>query len=529
MSGESIRYRMEYDYIIIGAGSAGCVLASRLSENPNNHVLLLEAGGKDWHPFIHMPAGLAKLIGLKHINWSYETEPQQELDGRRLYWPRGKVLGGSSSINAMCYCRGHRMDYDSWAGAGADGWQFADILPYFIKAEDQENGASEYHGSGGPLSVQNLRHTNPLSQVFIDAAGQAGLERTDDFNGPHQRGFDYYQVTQKNGQRCSTAVAYLRPALGRPNLTVSTRSHAERIVLDGSRASGVEYKRKGKTRTAHAGHVILSGGAINSPQLLMLSGIGPADQLKVHGIDVLLDLPGVGKNLQDHLDVCTLVHCKKPITYDQLSDFVVGLRYLFGKKGPGSSNIAEAGGFVVSKYATDDRPDIQMHFVPAFLDDHGRNILPGHGMTIHACALRPQSRGELTLRSADPLAQPAMQPHYMSVDYDRRMMLECVRLSREIFAQKAFVPFAGEEMFPGPGAQSEEAVLQFIRKKAESIYHPIGTCKMGVDELAVVDPALNVRGITGLSVVDASIMPALVSGNTNAPTIMIAEKYAAEH
>jgi len=518
---------MEFDYIIVGAGSAGCVLANRLSENPNNRVLLLEAGGRDWHPFIHMPAGLAKLIGLEHLNWSYETEPQPEMKGRRMYWPRGKVLGGSSSINAMCYCRGHRGDYDSWARSGANGWGFSDVLPYFIKSEDQENGASEFHGAGGPLSVQNLRHTNPLSQTFIDAALEAGFERTDDFNGPRQRGFDFYQVTQRDGKRCSSAVAYLRPAQKRPNLTVSTHAHATRITLDGNRATGVEYRRRGKTLSAAADRVILSGGAINSPQLLMLSGIGPADHIDSFGIEVALDLPGVGKNLQDHLDVCTLVDCHDTITYDQLNDITVGLRYFFGRKGPGSSNIAEAGGFVVSRQATDDRPDIQMHFVPAFLDDHGRNILPGHGMTIHACALRPESRGELTLKSADPFAAPAMQPNYMSEEYDRNMMLECVRLSRKILSQEAFRPYAGDEMFPGSELQSDEEVLDFVARKAESIYHPIGTCRMGSDDMAVVDPALNVRGMEGLSVVDASIMPTLVSGNTNAPTIMIAEKFAA--
>ena len=441
---------MEFDYIIIGAGSAGCVLANRLSENPHNRVLLLEAGGKDWHPFIHMPAGLAKLIGLEHLNWSYETEPEQEMNGRRMYWPRGKVLGGSSSINAMCYCRGHRKDYDSWAESGADGWHFSDLLPYFKKAEDQENGQSKYHGIGGPLSVQNLRHSNPLSQVFIEAAIQAGFDKTDDFNGPKQRGFDYYQVTQRNGKRCSTAVAYLRPALKRPNLTVRTHSHAERIILDGLRAVGVEYKRKGKTVSAMAGRVILSGGAINSPQLLMLSGIGPADHLITQGINVRHDLPGIGKNLQDHLDVCTLVNCHDTITYDQLSEISVGLRYLFGRKGPGSSNIAEAGGFIVSRHATDDRPDIQMHFVPAFLDDHGRNQLPGHGMTIHACALRPESRGEVLLKTADPQEAPSIHANYLSQEYDRQMMLECVGLSRKILAQDAFQPYAGDEVFRVP-------------------------------------------------------------------------------
>jgi choline dehydrogenase len=519
---------MEFDYIIVGAGSAGCVLAGRLSENPNNRVLLLEAGGRDWHPFIHMPAGFAKLVHLGSINWAYETEPQAQLGNRRMYWPRGKVLGGSSSINAMCYCRGHRKDYDDWAAGGAPGWSFDEVLPFFMKSEDQENGASDFHGTGGPLGVQNLRHTNPLSAVFIEAAAQAGHSRTDDFNGPRQRGFGYYQVTQRDGRRCSSSVAYLRPAMKRPNLTVRTHAHTTRILLEGLRATGVEYRQGRQTVATRGGHIILAGGAINSPQLLMLSGIGPADELGAQGIDVLHDLPGVGRNLQDHLDVCTLVHCRQPITYDHISELRSGLRYLFDRKGPASSNIAEAGGFIVSRHATDDRPDIQMHFVPALLDDHGRNVLPGHGMTIHACVLRPESRGELTLQSADPFAVPLLQPNYLDKEYDRRLMLECAKLARGIFSQDAFRPFAGDELYPGTDAQSDDALLDFIRRKAESIYHPVGTCKMGGDDLAVVDTALNVRGLEALSVVDASIMPALVSGNTNAPTIMIAEKFAAQ-
>lgn len=519
---------MEFDFIIIGAGSAGCVLANRLSAQPNHRVLLLEAGGCDWHPFIHMPAGLGKLMALKNVNWAYKTEPQAELGNRRLFWPRGRVLGGSSSINAMCYTRGQAEDYDEWAAAGNGGWDFQSVLPWFIKSEDQENGASPYHGVGGPLSVQNLRYSNPLSAAFLQAAEQAGYQRNEDFNGARQRGFGYYQVNQRNGRRCSASVAFLRPARNRPNLTVRTGALAHVIQFDGQRAVGVKYQHKDHLESAAGGHIILAAGAINSPQLLMLSGVGPASNLRTHGIRVHHQLEGVGKNLQDHLDICTLVKCLKPITYDRLNEAAVALRYLFSRNGPGSSNIAEAGSFIVSRHANDERADIQMHFVPALLDNHGRNRLPGHGMTIHACSLRPQSRGEITLRSDDPKQAPALQPRYLSTDYDRKMMIECARLPRELFAQPAFVPFAGDEIYPGAGVQTEAELLAFIRRKAETIYHPVGTCKMGVDESAVVDPMLHVRGLEGLSVVDASVMPSLVSGNTNAPTIMIAEKFAAE-
>jgi len=519
---------MEFDFIIVGAGSAGCVLANRLSENPGHRVLLLEAGGRDWNPFIHMPAGFAKLIWLKSINWAYQTEPQSELDGRRLYWPRGRVLGGSSSINAMCYCRGHRKDFDEWAAAGNSGWDFESVLPYFIKSEDQENGPSAYHGVGGPLGVQNLRHVNPLSEVFLQAAEQAGYEHNEDFNGARQPGFGLYQVTQRNGRRCSTATAFLRPARGRSNLTIHTGALAERIRFDRRRAVGIHYTREGRSQRAEGQHIILAAGAINSPQLLMLSGVGPVAKLREHGIRVHHALEGVGKNLQDHLDVCTLVRSRKPITYDHLNEVAVALRYLFNRRGPGSSNIAEAGGFIVSGQAVDERPDIQMHFVPALLDNHGRTRLPGYGMTIHACALLPESRGEISLRSADPQQAPVLQPQYLSTPYDRKLMIECARLARKIYAQAAFGPYAGEEIFPGVDAQTDAELLAFIRRKAESIYHPVGTCRMGIDEMAVVDPQLNVRGLEGLSVVDASVMPKLVSGNTNAPTIMIAEKFAAE-
>lgn len=518
---------MEFDYIIIGAGSAGCVLANRLSANPNNRVLLLEAGGRDWHPFIHMPAGLAQLVHHKQLNWGYQTEPQSELHGRQLYWPRGRVLGGSSSINAMCYTRGHRKDYDHWAANGCPGWDYQSVLPFFRLSENQENGASPFHGAGGPLWVQNLRYTNPLSAVFLEASGQAGYAPNADFNGQKQQGFGYYQVTQRNGRRCSASVAYLRPIANRTNLTIRTGSLVQELLFEGSQISGVRYVRNGQEGRDRAGRIILSAGAINSPQLLMLSGVGPASELEKLGIPVRHALEGVGKNLQDHLDISTLVRSHRTTTYDKVNQLAVGLRYLLTRKGPGSSNIAEAGGFIASRYATDERPDIQMHFVPALLDDHGRNRIPGHGMTIHACALRPHSRGEIKLRSANPAEAPVVEPRYLTSEYDRKLMIECARLPRTIFGQAAFNSIAGEEIFPGAAQRSDAELLEFIRRKSETIYHPVGTCKMGSDELAVVDDKLQVRGLTGLAVVDASVMPTLVSGNTNAPTIMIAEKFAA--
>lgn len=515
-----------HDIIIVGAGSAGCVLANRLSENPNRRVLLLEAGGKDRNPFIHMPAGLWQLRNNTRINWNYYTEPEPALNHRRLYWPRGRVLGGSSSINAMCYCRGHRKDYDDWADAGAEGWAFDACLPYFLKSEDQARGASEFHGVGGPLSVQDLRYHNPLSDRFLEACEQAGLPRTDDFNGPHQRGCGLYQVTQRDGRRCSAAAGYLKPAMERPNLEVVTGAAAQRVLFDGDRARGILATVRGQDREFEAGEIILSGGAINSPQLLMLSGIGPAAHLAEHGITVHHDLPGVGGNLQDHLDICTVVSISTRDSYDTLNHVKAGLEYFLKHQGPGTSNIAEGGAFIVSPQATDDRPDIQLHFIPAQLDEHGKNELPGSGITLHACPLRPESRGSIRLKSADPAEAPAIFANYLDTEYDRRLMVECVRQSQAIFAQPAFEGIVSGRVYPEDGVETDEQVLDFVRRKAETVYHPVGTCRMGNDDDAVVDPALRVRGVEGLRVVDASVMPALVSGNTNAPTIMIAEKIA---
>ena len=518
-----------YDTIIVGAGSAGCVLANRLSANPRHRVLLLEAGPRDWHPFIHMPAGIAKLVGKKGVNWDYYTEPEAQLGNRRLWWPRGKVLGGSSSINAMCYIRGDARDYDEWSRLiGDERWNWNGVLPYFKHAEANARGADALHGADGLLAVSDLRYRNPLSQVAIDAAVACGHPSNTDFNGPEQAGFGFYQVTQKNGARCSAASGYLRAARGRANLAVRTRAVTHRVLLDGHRAVGVDYRHHGHLTRAEGREVILCGGAINSPHLLMLSGIGPADHLRESGIHVALDLPGVGANLQDHLDICTLQRSTKPLTYDHLSDALVALRYYLGRNGPGTSNVAEAGGFVRTRLAPDARCDMQFHFVPALLDDHGRHRLPGYGYTLHACGLRPRSRGMLRLKSANPAVKPAIHANYLSdaEGFDLNLLVEGAKLSRDIFAAAPFDAYRGEEIFPGAGAATDADIAAFIRRKAETIYHPVGTCRIGNDAAAVVDSELRVRGIAGLRVVDASVMPCLPGGNTNAPTIMIAERAA---
>ncbi|MGF1731316.1 GMC family oxidoreductase [Photobacterium kasasachensis] len=522
-----------YDFIIVGAGSAGCVLANRLSSDPSIKVCLVEAGPKDSSVMVHVPLGIIGMMHSKKMNWRYYTEEESNLNNRQLFWPRGKTLGGSSASNAMCYIRGHACDYDEWASLGNEGWSYKEVLPYFKKSQHQERGGDTYHGSHGPLNVSDLRIKNPLSEAFIKAAKQAGHRYTEDFNGAEQEGVGYYQVTQKNGQRCSTAVGYLRPAEERDNLTVITEALTTRVLFEGTKATGIEYLKEGQTHTLHCSkEVLLSGGAINSPQLLLLSGVGNKKQLDQHDIPVVCDLPGVGENMQDHLDVLAVTREK---TFHSVGFSPVALMrsikglfdYILFRKGNFTSNIAEAGGFVKSS-PEQAVPDVQFHFSPCFLDNHGLNLWQTvrHGYSLHACNLRPKSRGRLMLRDSDPATPPVIQANYLDNEEDIAVMVKGIKLSREILKQPAFDHYRGEEVFPGKEVQTDEELEAFIRRKAESIYHPVGTCKMGQDEMAVVDPRLKVRGVSGLRVVDASIMPTLIGGNTNAPTIMIAEKAA---
>lgn len=524
-----------FDYIIVGGGSAGCVLANRLSADPARTVCLLEAGPPDTHPLIRVPLGLIHMMGSRRLNWRYYSEPQTQLHGRRLYYPRGKTLGGSSASNAMIYTRGHPADYDRWAALGNRGWGHADVLPLFLRSEHREAGWSAFHGSDGPLNVAALRSPNILSRAFVDAAIAAGYPFNPDFNGAIQEGVGLYEVTQKNGERWSCARAFLHPVLGRRNLTVVTGARATRVLLEGRRASAVEYLHRGRPETARAGReVLLCGGAINSPQLLMLSGIGPAEELDRHGIPTLQHLPGVGRNLQDHLDVLVVHKCVQPvslgISLGTLAQQVRNLHaYLRHRSGPFTSNSAEGGGFI--KSAPDEPlPDLQFHFTPAHLDGHARNLrslafsVLGHGYALHACLLRPGSRGAIRLRSANPAHAALIDPNFLSDPADMPLMVKAVRSARRVLAMPAFDPFRGAELFPGAQVQTDGQIEQFVRAKAESIYHPVGTCKMGHDPLAVVDDSLRVHGVDGLRVADVSVMPFIIGGNTNAPAIMIAEK-----
>src|SRR5215813_13966499 len=514
-----------YDYIIIGAGSAGCVLASRLSEDPTLKVLLLEAGGKDTAKEIHTPVAFSKLFK-GPTDWAYYTEPEGQLGNRSLYWPRGKVLGGSSSLNAMIYIRGHRHDYDHWRDLGNPGWGYSDVLPYFKKSEDNERGASEYHGAGGPLRVSEQRSINPLSEAFVEAAEQAGFKRNPDFNGEQQDGFGPYQVTQLQGRRHSAAAAFLRPAMSRANLTVLTGVHVSGISLEGNRACTVNFHQGKTIRQERAEReIIVCGGAIGSPQLLMLSGIGPADYLRSLGITARCNLPGVGANLQDHPAVPVAYECTQPVSLASAESLANLVRYLAFKSGPLTSNVGEGGGFIRTSPAI-AAPDVQYHFAPGYFVEHGFQQITEHAFTLGPTLLRPYSCGSITLRSNNPLDSPLIRANYLADPRDIQRMLAGVRIARTIAASNAFAKYRGRELCPGSQAKDDKSLRAHIAKYTETLYHPVGTCKMGNDAAAVVDAELRVRGVEGLRVVDASVMPVVPGGNTNAPTIMIAEKAA---
>jgi choline dehydrogenase-like flavoprotein len=521
-----------YDYIIVGGGSAGCVLAARLSEDPDTSVCLIEAGPADNNVLIHCPAGLALLAQTSQANWGFQTVPQPGLDGRRGYQPRGKVLGGSSSVNAMIYLRGQHEDYDAWAAAGNPGWGWRDVLPYFKRAEHNERGADAFHGHGGPLNVMDLRSPNRFGPIFIQAAKQAGYPHNRDFNGERQEGFGMYQVTHKGGERCSAAKAYLTPNLGRRNLQVLTGAQVLRVMMEGRRAVGVELREGGATRTLQARReVLLSAGALQSPQLLMLSGIGPGADLQKHGIAVAHDLPGVGRHLHDHIDVVQIVNAPhlKDLFGLSLTGAWHALQGIFEwrrrRSGMLTTNFAEAGGFIRSQM-DQPQPDLQLHFVIGKLVDHGRKTVFGHGYSCHVCLLQPKSRGHLTLASSDPLAAPLIDPAFFSERDDMDRLIRGFKLMRRILQQPAIAGYRGRELKASAAAVSDADIESFIRSRADTIYHPVGTCRMGNGSDDVVDAQLKVHGIDALRVVDASIMPRIVSGNTNAPTIMIAEKAA---
>lgn len=518
-----------FDYIVVGAGSSGCVMASRLSEKPTNKTLLLEAGGPDTNFWIHIPVGFYWLHANEKVIWNFETEPEPFLNNRTLRWPRGKVLGGTSSINGVIYIRGQAEDYDHWRQLGNVGWSFDDILPYFRKAENQQRGESRLHGVGGPLTVSNLNMAHPLHDAFLRGAQEAGYTLNDDFNGEIQEGAGEYQLTVKNGIRASTAAAYLKPAKRRANLRIETHAILQRVLFEGKRAVGVEYRQNGQLRRAFAaGEIVLCGGTIGSPVSLQLSGVGDPALLRDKGIEVVADLPGVGRNLQDHMTTRTAYKCNQPITLNDVQrslfkQAITGLEWALLRRGPLTAGAGPVGLFAKTRpeLAT---PDVQYHYFISSGEKIGEPLHPFPGATIATCPLRPESRGTVEIRSADPSQAPKIHANYLSAENDRRTMIDGLRIARRLFQTPAMKAYFTEETRPGKDVQTDDEYLAFMREKASTAYHPVGTCKMGVDDMAVVDPELRVRGVSGLRVVDASIMPTLVSGNTNAPAIAIAEK-----
>jgi choline dehydrogenase-like flavoprotein len=529
---------MEFDFVIVGGGSAGSAMAARLSEDPQLKVCLIEAGGKGTNILLRAPAGVVAVLPGhgKLFNWAFNTAPQPGLNGRRGYQPRGRALGGSSAINAMLYVRGHKSDYDGWANLGCDGWSWDDCLPYFLKSENNERGGDEFHGASGPLQVSNQKSPRPITEAFVEAAANKQYRRCDDFNTGDNEGVGLYQVTQfhdrdKNGERCSAAAGYLHPVMERPNLTVLTKARATRILFDGKRAVGVAYRQGRADKEVRARkEVILSGGTFQSPQLLQLSGVGRAQDIVQHGIEMVHELPGVGQNLQDHLD---FILAYKTNDTDNFGIGLTGTARLtaaiakWWRKGTGmiATPFAEGAAFLKTD-ASLDRPDIQLHFVISVVDNHAKRLHLGYGYSCHVCALRPFSRGEVFLQSADPLADPGIDPKFLSDRRDLETTIKGAKMTREILQAEPMARYAKRELFGVKDNMSDAEWEQHIRARADTIYHPIGTCKMGTDDMAVVNPELKVHGLDGLRVVDASVMPTLVGGNTNAPTIMIAEKCA---
>jgi len=523
---------VSYDYVIVGGGSAGCVLANRLTEDERISVLLLEAGPPDTYPWIHVPIGYGKTMFHPVLNWGFESEPEPNLNGRRIYTPRGRTLGGSSAINGLIQIRGQAEDFDQWETLGAEGWNRQEALRYFIKSERNARGAGPYHGADGPLWVSDINQRHELADAFIAGARDLGIPPTDDFNGPSQEGAGYLQLTTRNGFRCSAAVAYLRPARRRRNLRVVTGAHVLRVLLDGRRAIGVEYRKDGGStqQVGASREVLLSAGALQSPQLLQLSGIGPADLLSSLGIPVLHDAPGVGENLQDHLLLRFLYKCTKPITTNDdlrtpLKKLQTALRYAMFRKGPMAIGVMIAS--LITRVMPDaTSPDMQIFLSTVSADDRGKKPHAFSGFTMTYYPLRPSSRGSVRIKSPDPMAPPAMVFNYLSTNYDRAIMVAGARLTRRLAATRSFAPYIFEEYRPGSAVETDADIVGAVRDAGTTGFHPVGTCRMGRDERSVVDPRLRVRGVAGLRVIDASVMPTLVSGNTNAGTIMIAEKAA---